>query len=135
MKRNIALLLVLVLAMIGYTVSKHTESVEAQEFQGTSHLFAAQSVTGATTGTGGLRGTPVNHTIHLVVTGAPTGCTYRLQGSRDGTTWFNISASDITCTTTATAFETNKPTRHVRGNLLTLTGGTAPTVRLHYIGR
>lgn len=96
----------------------------------------AQNGTGTTptlTPTNGL--IPAQHSIQLVVTGGPTGCTYRLQGSNDGgTNWFNISASDITCTSSTASFEANKPTKLIRGNLLTLSGGTTPTVTLHYAG-
>lgn len=112
-------------------------SLEAQsgDFRGFQKTFTTQSATGATATSGLMRGIPVSHTAELIVTGGPAGCTYRLQGTRDGTTWFNISAADITCTATTVAFETGKPAVSVRGNLLTLSGGTAPTVTLKYIGR
>lgn len=96
--------------------------------------FASQNATGATAAI-----IPDNalktHSIQLIVTGGPAGCTYRLQGSNDGgTTWFNVSQADITCTATVNAFEVDKPAARLRGNLLTLSGGTAPTVTLHYVG-
>ena len=115
--------------------------VEAQNtFRGISKTFTAQTAVGQTTGyavasAGAQAGIPVNHTIELITTGAPSGCTYRLQGSSDGTTWFNISAADITCTSSTVSFEANKPAKYVRGNLLTLTAGTSPTVTLKYIGK
>ena len=115
-------------------VSLRENIIEAQDFRGFSTAFTAQTAVGQTTGRG-MRGIAAQHTIELITTGAPTGCTYRLQGSRDNVTWFNISAADITCTTSTVAFEANKPTAYVRGNLLTLAGGTAPTVTLKYIGR
>lgn len=110
------------------------EAQQVGSFQGFHRAFTAQTAVGATTGVA-MKGIPIQHTIELIVTGAPATCTYSLQGSRDGTTWFTISASAITCTSTTVAFEANKPTVYVRGNLLTLTGGTAPTVTLKYIGR
>jgi hypothetical protein len=111
--------------------------VEAQTaFPGLQKTFTTQTATGATAaGFTQTRGIPVNHTAELIVTGAPATCTYRLQGTRDGTTWFDISASAITCTTTTVAFEANKPAVNVRGNLVTLTGGTSPSVTLKYIGK
>lgn len=112
--------------------------LEAQgglDFRGFQKTFAAQTVTGATASSGLMRGIAIFHTIELIVTGAPTGCTYRLQGTRDAVTWFNISAADITCTSTTVSFEVQKPSVQVRGNLLTLTAGTSPTVTLKYIGR
>jgi hypothetical protein len=98
--------------------------------------FAAQTATGATAAFNAPTSVFQAHTIQLTTTGAPTGCTYRLQGSNDGgTTWFNVSAADITCTSSITAFDVDKVVKSVRGNLLTLSGGTAPTVQLKYLGR
>lgn len=96
------------------------------------NTFAAQNATGQTTG---FLASTFNHAIELIVTGSPSTCTYRLQGSIDNSTWFNISASDITCTSTTVAYEVDKPVVYVRGNLATLSGGTAPTVTLKYAGR
>jgi len=108
---------------------------QAGDFRGFQKTFTAQTTTGATATSGLMRGIPVWHTAELIVTGGPATCTYRLQGSRDGVTWFNISAADITCTSTTVSFEVGKPAVSVRGNLLTLTGGTTPSVQLKYIGR
>lgn len=112
-------------------------SLEAQagDFRGFQKTFVAQTVVGVTATSGLMRGVPVWHTAELIVTGAPATCTYSLQGSRDGVTWFTISAAPITCTATTVAFESGKPAVSVRGNLLTLTGGTAPTITLKYIGK
>lgn len=107
---------------------------QSDSFRGFNRAFTAQTTTGATTGYA-MRGIATTHTAHVIVTGGPATCTYRIQGSRDGTNWFNISGSDITCTATATQFTTGAPTVYIRGNLLTLTGGTSPTVTLHYIGK
>lgn len=136
LKVAVALLaLALLGGMTGSVVSPSVE-VEAQvgNYQGIHRTFTAQSATGATTGLM-MNGIATNHSIGLIVTGAPATCTYRLQGSRDGTNWFNISATDITCTSTTASNEANKPWPRVRGNLLTLTGGTAPTVTMHYVGK
>lgn len=161
MRRNMAVILALAGVLVGYALGTPTSTpfhsdgldpvslhalpgtdwiaptLEAQtgDFRGFQKTFTAQTATGTTATSGLMRGIPVAHTIELVVTGGPTGCTYRLQGSRDGTTWFNISAADITCTTSTVAFENGKPAVSVRGNLLTLTGGTTPSVTLKYIGK
>ena len=126
-------------AKIEGNVFEHTwlgQPLHAQtgDFRGRSYTFTTQSAVGATTGRS-LGGVAITHTTELIVTGAPATCTYRLQGSRDNSTWFNISAADITCTATTVAFVHGAPAQYVRGNLLTLTGGTAPTVTLKYIGR
>ena len=81
--------------------------------------FAAQTAAGTTT-EANIVGA-AQHATELIVTGPPATCTYRLQGSSDAITWFHISASDMTCTSTITAFEANKPAKYVRGNLLTFT--------------
>lgn len=95
--------------------------------------FTAQTAVGQT------EAFPVNgakdHSIQLVVTGSPATGTYRLQGSNNGVDWFNISASDITVTSTTHSFELSKPAGYVRGNLLTLSGGSSPSVQLYYHGR
>lgn len=111
--------------------------VEAQvnEFRGFHKTFTTQTTTGATASSGLMRGIAAWHTAELIVTGAPATCTYSLQGTHDALTWFTISAAPITCTSTTVGFELGKPAVQVRGNLLTLTGGTAPTVTLKYIGR
>lgn len=121
---------------LGISFSTIDTPLEAQtgSFTGIHRTFTTQTAVGATTALTP-RGIPTDHTIELIVTGAPATCTYQAQGSRDGTTWFNLSASAITCTSTITAFESNKPVVHVRGNILTLTGGTSPSVTMKYIGR
>lgn len=149
MRRNLALTLALTLGILsfGYVtgqiahVSAET-TLESQSqplgntiyFQGVHRTATTQTATGQTAAIS-MRGIAISHSIGLVVTGSPTGCTYRLQGSRDGTNWFNISATDITCTSTTASYEANKPWPQVRGNLLTLSGGTSPTVTLHYAGK
>lgn len=131
--KKILSLLVAVLLSVAHLSAQSPNAATQVHARTFTNLFTAQSVTGQTASfdaTGA-----AYHTINLVVTGAPSGCTYRLQGSLDAVTWFNISASDITCTSTVTTFESSaKVTRYVRGNLVTLTGGTAPTVTLQYGG-
>lgn len=82
-----------------------------------------------------------NHSIQIatdgVFDGATPACTYELEGSNDGSNWFDISTSAITCTAAGSVvqFETNKPTMWVRGSVLTYSTTTARTVTLHYVGR
>lgn len=110
-----------------------TVSAQTPYLRGLNRTFAAQSATGATVSYDTFN-TRV-HTAQLVVTGSPLTCTYRLQGSNDATNWYDISGSDITCTSSAVQHVADKPSRYVRGNLLTLTGGTSPTVQLLYSGQ
>lgn len=101
--------------------------------RGNLRSFTALSATGSTAAF--IVNGSSTHTTQLVVTGSPTGCTGRLQGSNDsGTTWFNITAADITCTSSITSSTTGVSAYAVRFTLLTLTGGTTPTVTAHYSG-
>jgi hypothetical protein len=99
---------------------------------GVSRTFTAQTTTGATVAYN--TGVAQNHSSQLIVTGGPATCSYTLQGSNDGTNWFAVSGA-ITCTSTTSDFQANKPVKLIRGNLGTLTGGTAPTVTLAYAGK
>lgn len=138
MRRTVIGLVMTVALLAGYVIgTPHYAPTEAQvgSFIGYQKTFTAQTTVGATASAGNIRGIAINHTAELIVTGAPATCTYRLQGTRDGVTWFNISAADITCTSTTVAFEANKPAVTIRGNLVTLTGGTSPTITLKYVGR
>lgn len=102
---------------------------------GTTRSFITQTATGATVAFDPAMVTQ-DHGSQIVVTGGPAGCTYDLEGSNDGgTTWFDITASPVTCTSTVESFVTGKPVDMVRGDLVTLSGGTTPTVTLHYAGR
>ena len=91
--------------------------------RGATKTFTAQTTPGQTAALA--VNVPNSHSIQLVVANAPTVCTYRLQGSNDGATWYDISAGDITCTTSVQSYEQNKPTMWVRGNLLTFTAAAS----------
>jgi hypothetical protein len=101
--------------------------------RGNLRSFAALSATGSTPAF--IINGSATHTTQLIVTGTPTTCTGRLQGSNDGgTTWFNITAADITCTSSIVSSTTGVSAYAVRFTLLTLTGGTSPTITAHYSG-
>lgn len=90
----------------------------------------------AFTGTGNSTayGVRVNdkHTVAAVVTGAPSACTVTLQGTLDGTIWFDLSTAQ-TCTTNILFHVVDKPITSVRAAVL-MTGGTTPTLTVTYIG-
>lgn len=73
------------------------------------------------------------HTVQVVVTGSPAGCTVNLDGSLDGTHWFDLSGGQ-TCTSSVMFHVVSKPVFYVRGDLTALSGGTAPTVQVSYVG-
>lgn len=66
-------------------------------------------------------------TMQTVATGGAT-VSVKLQGSVNGTDWFDLATS--TSATGDAQHAVDKPARYVRANLGTLTGGTAPTVRV-----
>jgi len=61
----------------------------------------------------------------VVVTGSPSSLRVDIEGSLDGTTWFQLD----TYTTAASTlrFIVDKPVRYIRANLVTLGGGSSPT--------
>lgn len=78
------------------------------------------------------------HTVQAAITGAPTAVTVDLEGSLDGTTWFQLdthafSAGELTATG-AMWHVVNKVIKYVRANLATLTAGTSPTVTVKWEG-
>ncbi len=74
-----------------------------------------------------------NHTLSIVVSGGPSGCTVNLDGSLDSTHWFDLSGGQ-TCTSSVMFHVANRPVTFVRANLTALSGGTAPTVTVVYVG-
>lgn len=91
----------------------------------TTSLSAATATgPGATVDLGVVRS---SHTMQTSTTGAPTGVTVNLEGSLSASgPWATLVAS--TSTTGDVQTVSGKAVRYVRANLVTLTGGTAPTV-------
>lgn len=63
------------------------------------------------------------HTVQVVVSGSPSACTVRLEGSLDNNNWFDVSGTQ-TCTSNLMFHVDGKPLTYARVNLLTWTGGT-----------
>jgi len=81
---------------------------------------------------------PSEHSVQATMGGTvvATAVTVDLEGSLDDSNWFQLaqhafSAGDITAEG-ALFHVQDKPVRYVRANLITLTGGTAPTVTVKY---
>ncbi len=89
--------------------------------------LAQQRTTTATlTATGTTSGLWVEanyHTVQVVVSGSPSACTVRLEGSLDNNNWFDVSGTQ-TCTSNLMFHVDGKPLTYTRVNLLTWTGGT-----------
>ena len=83
---------------------------------------------------------PFRHTGAITVTGAPATCTLNIQWAITADTptandWFDLSGNQD-CTSSSAGFHiADRPILWVRGNLTVLTGGTAPTVSLRYLGK
>lgn len=63
------------------------------------------------------------HTVQVVVTGGPSACTVRLEGSLDNSNWFDVSGTQ-TCTSSVMFHVDGKPLTYTRVNLLSWSGGT-----------
>lgn len=73
------------------------------------------------------------HTIAAIVTGSPSSCTMHLEGSLDGTNYFDISG-DQTCTSNVMFHVTARAVALVRANVTLFSGGTSPTISITYLG-
>jgi hypothetical protein len=99
----------------------------------TWHTFATLSAPGATEATDVSFTGAYLHSVSVTVAGAPSTCTYKLQGSVDGSVWMDLSPATV-CTS-STVFQAGPAAvEQVRGYLVSLSGGSSPTVRAAYIG-
>lgn len=73
----------------------------------------------------------LNHTWEIVVTGAPSAVNVKLQGSLNGTTWYDLA--DSTTLTSEMKHLANKTVLYIRAKLVTLTGGSSPTVTVRWM--
>ena len=99
-------------------------------------LLDAATATGAS-GAWATHSGPSNHSVQVVITGAPTAVTVDLEISLDGSIWVSaashvMSAGELTATQ-ALFHVVDKPSWNVRVNVVTLTAGTAPTVTVVYM--
>lgn len=98
----------------------------------TTVTFTALTAAG-TTATLSLPEADTKHTTQVVVTGAPASCTVHLEGSLDGTNFFDLSGAQ-TCTTNVMFHVVDKSVLYIRANLTALSGGTSPSVSITYLG-
>jgi hypothetical protein len=78
----------------------------------------------------------VNHTIAADITGSPTAVTIDLEGSLDNNTFYTLashtfSSGELTAGGSMFHVE-SKMVKFIRANLVTLTGGSSPTVTTRY---
>jgi hypothetical protein len=134
--RRAALLGVLALALL------LPGSVTAQK---PAHIFTWAAPTGASVQWLDLSrfgGFLSKHTIQIDVSGGPSGCTVKLEGSNLGpeansgagptdSQYFSLSG-DVTCTSNTMVHVVNKSVRTVRANRTVWTGGTTPSLSVVY---
>lgn len=80
---------------------------------------------------------PSNYTIDVTVTGTPTACTFRVEGSSDNATWYGLDTTapaSTSCTASFMEHIVSKPVLYLRVNLVTWTAGGATAV-FHYTGK
>jgi len=65
--------------------------------------------------------------VIVTATGGPSTVTCSLEGSHDNVNWYTVPSPTITAAGTFTLFQ-NLLFRYVRVNLVTLSGGSSPTV-------
>lgn len=78
----------------------------------------------------------INHTFQVVVANTDTSVDYNVQGSLDGTNFFDLAASDVQQTADGTYYLTyaNTPLVEVRCSFTAEAGGTAVTLDFTYEG-
>lgn len=62
-----------------------------------------------------------SHTIEVSVTGTPSACTYRVEGSSNSNNWYDLSGTQA-CTSNGMIHIDPKPVRFLRINVITLVG-------------
>lgn len=108
-------------------------AVAAAWGQAATNQFPAQAAVGAGTGLNVAAVAPGRHTLQVAVTGSPTTCTVRLEGSLDGVSFFDLSGAQ-SCTSATMFHVADRVVLYVRPYVVSLSGGTSPTVRVRYLG-
>lgn len=80
---------------------------------------------------------PGNYTIDWSISGgAPSACTFRVEGSNDAVNWFGLdttSPATTSCTTSNLESIAYKPVLYLRINIVTWTAGSG-TIAFHFLG-
>lgn len=78
---------------------------------------------------------PRNHTFQFITTGAPVTATMQFEGSNDGSTWAALTGGgDVDVSSSGVLAVDEEHYSFIRCRLSALSGGTAPTVTVYYIG-
>lgn len=73
------------------------------------------------------------HKLAWTVTGAPAGCTVKLEQSADNSAWSDLIANQ-TCTSNSNSATVNASNTWVRINVTALSGGSSPVLTVTYTG-
>ncbi len=135
MKRLLILICILLCASSAWGFEISGSSVPSSSSMLT--LLNAATTTGAGSTVSGI-GTYQNWACQINVTGAPTAVTVALEGNLIGSIYNTMgshamSTAEIS-TTQANFVVIEMPALQIRGNVTTLSGGTAPTVSLYCVG-
>lgn len=74
-------------------------------------------------------------TVTTAVTGGPSDADITLDGSLDGTTFFDLSGTITAHAAASMTHIVNKPVKFVRATLASLTGGTSPTITVRVVAK
>lgn len=87
---------------------------------------------------GSVSNRPNNYTIDVSVSGTtPAACTFRVEGSSDGTAWYGLdvtSPSTTSCTTNFMESIGSRPVQFLRINLTYTQGDSTTAVVFHFTG-
>jgi len=77
-----------------------------------------------------------NYTVQVNITGTPTSVRVKLYGSLDKALWsymldHTLTADELTATTAMVIPQTEPVVNFIKAELVTLTGGTSPTVTMY----
>ena len=79
-----------------------------------------------------------DHVIQYVVAGISTNLVFTMDGSLDGTNWFNMDTDELTTTINANGTysltRSNCPIKQIRLTQVSETGGTTATINARYMG-
>ena len=97
------------------------------------HTWSTQDEVGVSNVLDATLESPDTHTLQYITTGSPSSATLRLEGSIDNVNWFDLSGTQ-NCASSGMFHVVNKIVLYLRVNLLSLSGGTDPTVTCTYLG-
>lgn len=138
MKRRIFALLA-VIALAAGIASAQTPVPPNLAYTWTATTGTAGQLGNYLTFTGSSTTRPSNYTIDVSVSGtAPAACTFRVEGSSDGSVWYGLdvtSPSTTSCTSSYMESIISRPVLYLRVYLTYTQGDATTVVKFHYTGK